>query len=238
MSQYLKTLALLRALARNEEEDYEICTAVGLCYNAGELGGTLLHKAVEQWPEFSGDRSFPVPSFDPEQTPEGAYYAYKNKWDASTPYGACRRRLCGWFAEWIEKNILRTKDILDLNTGLTTEDYCALRPIWASYVERCTLRPYPQVGEFVRVGETLRRVLLVEGETLSLSSASECTQDNPIYLGPTGVDVGSYGSSCNMTVTLEDVKSTNNVSPGKFWCDFRPDHAVDLRLPCRVWKLV
>lgn len=79
----------------------------GICYNLFLHNVTtrwegLVAKAAESWPEFSGNRFYPVAH--PDLLPESAYTA---KWEVpkwTGEYGAARRRLCQHVADWIRAN--------------------------------------------------------------------------------------------------------------------------------------
>ena len=70
----------------------------------------LVAKAAESWPEFSGDKYYPVPYQG--LLPETAYTAQLevDKW--SGEYGAARRRLCQHVADWIRAHPKEASNIL------------------------------------------------------------------------------------------------------------------------------
>ena len=84
----------------------------GICYNlflhdVTARGEDLVAKAAESWPEFSGNKRYPVPH--PDLLPEAAYTA---KWEVpkwTGEYGAARRRLCQHIANWIRANPARAE---------------------------------------------------------------------------------------------------------------------------------
>lgn len=87
----------------------------GICYNlflhdvTTQWGG-LVAKAAESWPEFSGNRHYPVAH--PDLLPETAFTA---KWEVpkwTGEYGAARRRLCQHVANWIRAHPTEASRIL------------------------------------------------------------------------------------------------------------------------------
>ena len=70
----------------------------------------LVAVAAESWPEFSGDKYYPVPH--PDLLPESAYTAILEvpKWTGE--YGAARRRLCQHIADWIRAHPAEASHIL------------------------------------------------------------------------------------------------------------------------------
>ena len=74
--------------------------SVGICKNLQIRLGTPtrppgLYPLFEQWPEFSGDIEYPVPSGDPW----GTYLRCEDKWDRGTKYGQARWRLLDFLIE-------------------------------------------------------------------------------------------------------------------------------------------
>jgi len=63
----------------------------------------LVSKAVQSWPEFSGNVNYPVPH--EHVSPESAYTATSDipKW-GDDAYGQARRRLCQHVADWVRAN--------------------------------------------------------------------------------------------------------------------------------------
>lgn len=58
-------------------------------------------RLMQDWPEFSGDPEFPVPSADSQLNEEGAFLDSENLW--SGKYGDNRKQLCLWLADQLEK---------------------------------------------------------------------------------------------------------------------------------------
>lgn len=82
-----------------------ICNAVGLGAQSPELRSEfliLLRGLVEQWPEFSGYPSYPVPH--PSENPDRAFYlaSPKEMWSPEGYYGAARLRLLDWLIAHLE----------------------------------------------------------------------------------------------------------------------------------------
>lgn len=87
----------------------------GICFNLSRQDVTihwegLIAKAAESWPEFSGNRFYPVAH--PDLLPESAYTAKLDvpKWTGE--YGAARRRLCQHIADWIRAHPTEASRIL------------------------------------------------------------------------------------------------------------------------------
>lgn len=82
-----------------------ICNAVGLGARSPELRSVfliLLRGLVEQWPEFSGYPSYPVPH--PSESPDRAFdlASPKEMWSPESAYGAARLRLLDWLIAELE----------------------------------------------------------------------------------------------------------------------------------------
>ena len=62
----------------------------------------LLNDLVEEWPEFSGDRSYPVPH--PSESPDRAFdlASAEDMWSPESAYGAARLRLLDWLIAQLE----------------------------------------------------------------------------------------------------------------------------------------
>ena len=82
----------------------------GICFNlAWRLrlhtwtSEELIARATKSWPEYSGNRRFPVPH--EHLSPESASTAQREvpKW-GDDAYGQARRRLCQHVADWIRAN--------------------------------------------------------------------------------------------------------------------------------------
>lgn len=82
-----------------------ICNAVtlgasSLAVRSGCLG--LLTGLIEEWPEFSGYRAYPVPH--PSESPDEAFYlaSAEEMWSPGSAYGAARLRLLDWLIARLE----------------------------------------------------------------------------------------------------------------------------------------
>ena len=85
--------------------EFGICNAVvrgmsSLAVRSGCL--SLLLDLMEQWPEFSGDRAYPVPH--PDKDPKMAFdlASPKEMWSPESAYGAARLRLLDWLIAKLE----------------------------------------------------------------------------------------------------------------------------------------
>lgn len=90
-------LEALNSFSPEGKENYGICHFVKR-FNDYQLVGQL-NDLMRQWPEYSGDPVYPIPSFEPDGlSPELKYNcrSYKSKWDRNTAYGAARWRLLDW----------------------------------------------------------------------------------------------------------------------------------------------
>lgn len=73
---------------------------MGACYGLKEA----LYCAFKAWPEFSGDKVYPVPG--PGDTrPDVAYHTCKDKFNPETEYGAARLRLLDFLIQYFEEKI-------------------------------------------------------------------------------------------------------------------------------------
>ena len=63
---------------------------------------TLFMDLMEEWPEFSGDRSYPVPH--PSESPDRAFVLAPtgDMWSPESAYGAARLRLLDWLIARLE----------------------------------------------------------------------------------------------------------------------------------------
>jgi len=92
------------ALADGSLAPWEPCC--GLCTNLSTITemdcDNLVHTISQDWPEFSGDAEFPVPH--PELPPYDGYRhgLYDGHW--SGKYGATRRRLAKFIADWCREH--------------------------------------------------------------------------------------------------------------------------------------
>lgn len=94
---------LLEALRRIQSG--EVDRTVGICWHvdfyAGDHAGQVLSNLMQEWPEFSGDPAYPVPSYMLDRTPSQCYWAsHGKKWEGE--YGAARRRLLDWCINELE----------------------------------------------------------------------------------------------------------------------------------------
>ena len=87
------------------DPDLGICNAVvrgapSPEIRSGRLG--LLNDLMEEWPEFSGDRSYPVPH--PSESPDRAFdhACAEEMWSPGSAYGAARLRLLDWLIARLE----------------------------------------------------------------------------------------------------------------------------------------
>ena len=82
-----------------------ICSEVTLGASSPEIRYgclILLKDLMEQWPEFSGDRAYPVPH--PSERPDMAFdlTSAEDKWNPGNAYGAARLRLLDWLISRLE----------------------------------------------------------------------------------------------------------------------------------------
>jgi hypothetical protein len=95
----LDELKAIRACGEDNNQFAGICRCLYFEYRA-EFKALCV-----QWPKFSGDDVFPVPSPYPEDTAASVYLygPSKNMWDPGHPYGALRYELLDWCIEQLEK---------------------------------------------------------------------------------------------------------------------------------------
>ena len=108
LSQIIKSL---RAWGSGQEEP--LFSHYGLCRNLVHRCGLseaaiddLLDEAFRSWPNYSGNRRYPVPDPEAPSSKDAAskiYYDRNHLWDDS-PYGNLRRELCLHVADWLEAN--------------------------------------------------------------------------------------------------------------------------------------
>ena len=103
LSQIIKSLRAWGSGQETPLTDYGICGNLPLSYVAID---DLLGEAFRSWPNYSGNREYPVP--DPEALSDpaaarGIYNSCEDLWDDS-PYGDLRRELCLYVADWLEAN--------------------------------------------------------------------------------------------------------------------------------------
>lgn len=87
------------------DPDLGICNAVGLGAPSLEIRSghlELLMDLMEQWPEFSGARMYPVPH--PSESPDKAFdlVSAEDMWSPEGYYGAARLRLLDWLIAHLE----------------------------------------------------------------------------------------------------------------------------------------
>ena len=96
---------------RRETERFDpelgICNAVSRGAPSPELHSgclRLLLDLMEEWPEFSGYPSYPVPHPDDEVAPDRAFYlaSAEDMWSPESAYGAARLRLLDWLIAHLE----------------------------------------------------------------------------------------------------------------------------------------
>lgn len=94
----LEQLREIRANGNNNSGFKGICRYL---YDEDRTDFKLMYK---QWPKYSGDFAFPVPSPNPEGNPvrEYLYGDTKNMWDPEHPYGALRYELLDWAIAQLE----------------------------------------------------------------------------------------------------------------------------------------
>lgn len=78
----------------------------GLCTNLSTITGmdcnNLVHTISQDWPEFSGDAEYPVPH--PKLSPCDGYRRGRHTGQWSGKYGATRRRLAKFIADWCREH--------------------------------------------------------------------------------------------------------------------------------------
>ena len=79
-----------------------ICNAVILSPEFRSGCMKLLLDLMEEWPEFSGNRAYPVPH--PSENPDKAFYLVfaEDMWGPGSAYGAARLRLLDWLIAQLE----------------------------------------------------------------------------------------------------------------------------------------
>lgn len=87
-----KLIGLRSGELNTDDSGNGICFEISLCSDRKEID---IHAMFMQWPEFSGDIEFPVPSKQEGMDAEDAYMKTENKdmWNPAHPYGAARLRL-------------------------------------------------------------------------------------------------------------------------------------------------
>ena len=106
----LKNLKDLRHMVREHlstgvDPELGICNAVTRGEaSPGVRSGCLrlLSDLMEKWPEFSGDRAYPVPH--PDESPDMAFdlASAEDMWSPGSVYGAARLRLLDWLIAQLE----------------------------------------------------------------------------------------------------------------------------------------
>lgn len=101
-------LRALRSYVNSESFDGHVC---GICDLIAEFVLTSRHDnerwlrvQFSKWPEFSGDRVFPIPGYD---DPAQAYVRANEHemWSPEHPYGAARRRLLDFLIDRAEAGL-------------------------------------------------------------------------------------------------------------------------------------
>lgn len=87
------------------DPDLGICSAVVRGEPSPEIRSgrlELLMDLMEQWPEFSGARMYPVPH--PSESPDMAFdlVSTEDMWSPGSAYGAARLRLLDWLIAKLE----------------------------------------------------------------------------------------------------------------------------------------
>lgn len=96
----LEALLKVRALAMEDflalpSPQAGICTNVMMLRKFVDEADDRLDFTSREWPEYSGNFIYPVPSWSERYTPKDAYRQANPtaKWSAAHPYGAARLRL-------------------------------------------------------------------------------------------------------------------------------------------------
>ena len=108
-------LLALRAIPRDHDSVYGICDWLNtycLSQNLSfdwleEISGRF-EELTAEWPEFSGNKTYPVPYPYDERMPAAVAYqdfSHDHMWDRDHPYGAARWRL----VEWMIRNLEETR---------------------------------------------------------------------------------------------------------------------------------
>lgn len=128
MSEYKKellvSLVAIKKLAEDGHEDMEklggICSSITFVSEKRRMRRSDIDtmkmffvSMCKQWPGYSGDATYPVPSgetipgiFGPtETTPETAYH-FRKCWDLESEYGKNRMWLLDWAIEELEKETM------------------------------------------------------------------------------------------------------------------------------------
>lgn len=103
--EYLREIANGRA---PEQYGYGICYNLTLAIHSAGFdnmvsGYTIVQKYAPQWPEFSGDVEYPVQCDMYEVDGQRIGYTESDLWVGE--YGAARRRLAGFIADELEKEL-------------------------------------------------------------------------------------------------------------------------------------
>lgn len=103
-----KTLLLeaLRKIDMTRPHALGICALVSIGTKRGYLIEEVcdfFYPYYQRWPEYSGDRFYPVPSFD--MTARKAFETCNDMFDVATAYGRARCRLLAFLITELEKEI-------------------------------------------------------------------------------------------------------------------------------------
>jgi hypothetical protein len=90
-------LHLLKSIRENGPQD----SSAALLANIGHRGYSL-ETLVVQWPEYSGNKSYPVKHPDLSTTDVYGGVTMPDRWDRTTEYGQANYRLIDWLIEQIE----------------------------------------------------------------------------------------------------------------------------------------
>lgn len=107
---------LQAAVSAGYEPSTGICNAVRERLSVAERNAEpcymyLLAQLAADWPEYSGDNLFPVPSYTPGIGPVSIYPIMKARgllWAERSPYGSARRRLLAFMLKKLTNQQTRT----------------------------------------------------------------------------------------------------------------------------------
>ena len=92
----------LRGLASGEVQPND--RGLGICEEIIKANADIrgFVQAVKFWPEFSGDILFPIPSAEVGMSSGDAFFFRFDLWSDDCPEAPARRRLCAWYADYLE----------------------------------------------------------------------------------------------------------------------------------------
>lgn len=105
---------LYRILSEVEQSNVSergLCCLFGL-FHEYSLRDCLKQAGIHwnEWPEFSGNESYPVPSVGYPVGADCAYHITRNLWDKSNPYCLGRYRLLDWLIQQLKDVIAKIPD--------------------------------------------------------------------------------------------------------------------------------